>query len=65
MEVPTSLVLPMLVRPNKFFKFAVGEQIILQMEQAGESGTILMGLSFHLLPVILDSTEQEITWLSD
>ena len=43
---------------------AVGEYIIL-MDQAGESGTILMGLLFHLLVVVLGSTEQEVTWLSD
>ena len=43
----------------------VGEEIIL-MEQAGESGTILMGLLFHLLLVIFRSSiEQEVTWLSD
>ena len=38
----------------------VGQRI----EQAGESGTFLMGLSFQIL-VMVFSTEQEITWLSD
>ena len=49
----------------------VGEEIVL-MEQAGESGTILMGLWFHLMvmvakigPTAAESTEQEITWLLD
>ena len=37
---------------------------------AGESGTILMGLWFHLLVMVAkvcssESTEQEITWLLD
>ena len=31
----------------------------------GESGTILMGLLFYLIVMVLISTEQEITWLSD
>ena len=44
---------------------AVGEKIILMDSKAEESGTILMGLLFHLLVMVVGSTEQEVTWLSD